>query len=367
MARRPTEKCGIPTAAKRGCWERGSRPLRCTSNRQRSLQPGILVHDDRLIGGKENHHDRLSRHHFRCRRWVATITLNRPEKLNAISAGLRNDLEAALREVRPSNTVRVVRIRGAGRAFCAGYDLSNEQGSQYADPNASRASAISLPNQRTGDAGWQQGESEHAIDREGLREGIHCWLWVYGYRKPIIAQMHGYCLAGGNEMIGMCDIVFAASGARFGHPAVRVSGIPPSLGVWPFRIGMLKTKELLFTGDMIGGDEAQRIGMVNRVYPDDQLDAETLAFCKRVALLPLDQLTGAKHAINRWFEIAGIRTAIWEGAEFDAICHESPSSHEFFRISREQGLKSALAWRDTPFDNDGGVKLPRAAARAGGD
>ena len=269
---------------------------------------------------------------------VATITLNRPEKLNAISAELRSDLEAALRELNPGDEVRVVRIKGAGRAFCAGYDLSPERGAFNWRPN-----------NRTGDAAWELGESRIAHDREGLRVSVERWLWMWSYRKPIVAQVQGYCLAGGGELIGACDIVFAATDAKFGHPAGRALGVPPTLGMWPVKIGMLKTKELLFSGDTVEGAEAERIGMINRAIPSDELDETTMAYCQRIAQVPLDGLSVHKHNTNRWFEIMGLRTAAAEGAEFDAIWHEAPSIAEFAQISREHGLKEALAWRDAPF------------------
>ena len=269
---------------------------------------------------------------------VATITLNRPEKLNAISQGLRDDLEAALRELNPGDAVRVIRLKAAGRAFCAGYDLTPERG------------ALNWrPNQRTGDNAWQLGESRIALDREGLRQSVDRWLWMWSYRKPIVAQVHGWCLAGGGEMIGACDIVFAAQDARFGHPAGRAIGIPPTLGMWPIKIGLLKTKELLFSGDTIDGAEAERLGMINRALPVDELEAQTMAYCQRIAQVPLDGLSVHKHSANRWFEIMGLRTAAAEGAEFDAIWHEAPSIAEFSNKARQEGLKAALEWRDDPF------------------
>jgi enoyl-CoA hydratase len=275
---------------------------------------------------------------------VATITLNRPEKLNAISQGLRSDLEAALKELNPGDSVRVIRLKANGRAFCAGYDLTPGQRRRAADsgPRGSRA--------------WELGESRIALDREGLRESVDRWLWMWSYRKPIVAQVHGYCLAGGGELIGACDIVIAAEDARFGHPASRALGIPPTLGMWPAKVGMLKTKELLFTGDMIDGREAERIGMVNRAVPAADLDDHVSAFCRRIARLPLDALSVHKHVTNRWFELAGLRTAAAEGAEFDAIYHETASFREFGRIAAEQGLKAALAWRDEPFGDGHGAK-----------
>ncbi len=275
---------------------------------------------------------------------VATISLNRPEKLNAISPELRNDLEAALKELNPGDDVRVIRLKAEGRGFCAGYDLtpSTRQRAAGSDSRGTQA--------------WELGESRIAQDREGLRESVDRWLWMWSYRKPIVAQVHGYCLAGGGELAGACDIIFAAEDARFGHPAARALGIPPTLGLWPAKIGMLKTKELLFTGDMIDGTEAARIGMVNHAVPFEELDDRTLAFCERIAKLPLDALSVHKHVTNRWFEIAGLRTAAAEGAEYDAIYHETPSFREFAQMAREQGLKEALAWRDAPFGDGHGAR-----------
>jgi enoyl-CoA hydratase len=177
---------------------------------------------------------------------VATITLNRPEQLNAMSNGLLDDLYAALRELNPGDDVRVIRLRGAGRAFCPGYDLS---------PSSSYRGAQGGSRER-GTAMADMGESSIARDREGLRHMIERWLWMWNYRKPVVAQTHGYCLSGGLDLIGACDIVFAAEGTLFGHPAARGMGIPVTLGMMPIKIGAAATKELLFTGDLIDAAEA---------------------------------------------------------------------------------------------------------------
>lgn len=284
---------------------------------------------------------------------VATISLNRPEKLNAISPELRDDLEAALKELNPGDDVRVIRLKAEGRGFCAGYDLTPGR-RRVAGHGNGATSEDGAPSEEP--RAWQLGESRIAMDREGLRESVDRWMWMWSYRKPIVAQVHGYCLAGGGELAGACDIIFAAEDARFGHPASRALGIPPTLGLWPAKIGMLKTKELLFTGDMIDGTEAARIGMVNHAVPFEELDDRTLAFCERIARLPLDALSVHKHVTNRWFEIAGLRTAAAEGAEYDAIYHETPSFREFGRIAQERGLKEALAWRDEPFGDGHGAR-----------
>ncbi|MXY85995.1 MAG: enoyl-CoA hydratase/isomerase family protein, partial [Chloroflexi bacterium] len=140
-------------------------------------------------------------------------------------------------------------------------------------------------------------------------------------------------------------------------PAGRALGQPPTLGMWPARIGMLKTKELLFSGDTIDAVEAERIGMINRVYPEEQLDEETMAWCQRIANVPLDGLTVHKHSTNRWAELMGLTMSVYEGAEFNAIFAETAAIEEFGRISMTKGLKAALEWRDDPFgDGRGAVR-----------
>jgi enoyl-CoA hydratase len=283
---------------------------------------------------------------------VATITLNRPEQLNALSTGLLDDLFAALRELNPGDDVRVIRLRGAGRAFCPGYDLSP------ASPHARqpRTSAD------RGSAMADLGESSIGRDREGLRQMVERWLWMWNYRKPVIAQIHGYCLSGGLDLIGACDIVIAAEGTLLGHPAARGMGIPVTLGMLPVKIGAAATKELLFTGDLIDADEAAELGLVRRVLPPDELDAYTLGLCQRVAMNPLDVLSVHKHVTNRWLEVMGLRLAALEGAEFDAIAHLAPSMKEFGRRVGEDGLRGALAWRDGPY-GDGPLADHDAAVR----
>lgn len=275
---------------------------------------------------------------------VATITLNRPDKLNAISPELWDELDAALEEVREGSVVRVVRMRGAGRSFCAGYDLtSGSSVYSMAPPAAGHRKAGATPIA-------DLPESTLVRDRERLRGNIERWLRMWSYRKPIVAQVHGHCLAGGLDLIGVSDIVYAAEDARFGHPAARGLGIPPTLGMLPLRIGLSRTKRLFFTGDTIDGFKAERIGLVDEIFPSERLDDETLAFCRRIAQVPGDALNLHKHVINRWAEIMGLRLGALEGAEFDAMFHSTAASSEFGRIVADQGLKAALAWRDASFE-----------------
>jgi enoyl-CoA hydratase len=280
--------------------------------------------------------------------------LNRPEKLNALSEGLLQDVESALTLLNPGDSVRVIRVRGAGRAFCPGYDLTPSTPGAETEAPAGHARAVARAGEPSGRPVKGRiaayGESRLSVDREGLRTMIDRWLRMWNYRKPVIAQVHGYCLSGGLDLIGSCDIVFAAEGTRFGHPMSRVLGIPVLIGMLPLRIGAAATKELLFTGDMFDAEEARRIGLVSHVVPEDELDARTLAFCQRVAQLPLDLLTAHKHVTNRSLELMNARLAAYEGAEFDAICHQATVVGEYSRIAADEGLHAALAWRDRDFE-----------------
>lgn len=282
---------------------------------------------------------------------VATITLNRPDHYNAIDPVLRDELESALEEVRSGTKVRVVRIRGAGRGFCAGYDLTSGSsvyqalGADGDDASGTAAEPGSSPLSEIG-------QSHAVIDRERIREGIERWLRMARYPKPIIAEVHGACLAGGLDLIGACDIVYAATDSRFGHPAGRGMGIPPTLGMLPMRIGYAATKELLFTGDLVDGTRAAEIGLVEAAFAPNVLQQEVWARCRRMAANSLDALILHKAAVNRWADLMGARVAALEGAEFDALFHVTPSSAEFGRVAAARGLKAALEWRDAGFDGE---------------
>src|SRR5215470_19262000 len=171
---------------------------------------------------------------------IFRLTLNRPEKLNAMSQKLLRELDGALDEFENDSAASVLIIRGAGRAFCAGYDLQ--------------------PTQQTG-SGFTV-----TSDRIGLQKMVDRWQRLWSLPKPVIAQVHGYCLAGATELAGHCDIVFAAEDAEFGHPAGRTLGVIPTLSMWPYLIGMRRTKEFLFTGDSMTAAQALEYGLINRVY-----------------------------------------------------------------------------------------------------
>jgi enoyl-CoA hydratase len=282
---------------------------------------------------------------------VATITLNRPHKLNALSSELMADYDAALTALAPGDKVRVIRVRGAGRAFCSGYDLSPSTNAGNVPGHGPVAPAGSATG---GNADGRRaladyGESFALLEREGMRQQAERWLRIWNYRKPVIAQVHGYCLSGGLDLLSTTDLAFAARGTRFGHPASRSVGIPVLMGMLPLKIGAAKTKRILFTGDLIDADTAADWGLVEWVADPAELDQLTLAYCQRAAMLPMDALTIHKHAVNRWSEVIGARLAALEMVDLDSLYHTTPAYFEFNRRIQEYGLQHALAWRDGPF------------------
>jgi len=254
---------------------------------------------------------------------ICRLTLNRPEKLNAMSQKLLGELDQVMSEFEADDNASVLIIRGAGRAFCAGYDLQ--------------------PTQRAG-----SGFTVHS-DRLGLQKMVDRWQRLWSLPKPVIAQVHGYCLAGATELAGHCDIVFASEDAQFGHPAGRSLGILPTLSMWPILMGPRKAKEYFFTGDYMSAQEALDWHLVNRVVPKDKLEAETLAYARRVAEVPIDLLALHKAAVNRYLDIQGFRALEQSAADIDCIAHQTETAKNWMRASREKGLKAALSERDKPF------------------
>jgi enoyl-CoA hydratase/carnithine racemase len=255
---------------------------------------------------------------------VARITLNRPDRLNAISAALPGALRAAVERADADAKVRVIVLGGAGRAFCAGYDLTED------------ASGGAMDAQR-----W------HRV----LRHDNERMLAILDHPKPIIASVHSYCLAGGTDLMLACDLAVAAEDAYFGYVDIRFGSGVVSMFL-PWVIGVRAAKELLFTGeDRVSAAEAYRLGLVNRVVPRDELDAATLALAEEIAKNEPFVVQATKRAVNRVWEVAGFRAAMEANTELDVMIESAnlPARDEFRRITQEQGLKAAIAWRDARY------------------
>jgi enoyl-CoA hydratase len=261
--------------------------------------------------------------------WGVRLTLNRPSKLNALSAELIDDLTAAIAAAADDERVRVIAIAGAGRAFSAGYDLS-----EAAPPTA-----------------WAW--------RDVLARDVGATLAIWSCPKPVIAQVHGYALAGGLELAMACDLIVAADDAQLGEPEIRFGSAPVTL-LMPFLIGQKKTRELLMTGDLIDAAEAHRIGLVNRVVARDRLDDEVDDLADRLARVPPDVMAPTKLMLNRAMDAAGFAAAVEMGLDLQAFINMSETAREFDAIVRSEGLKAALAWRDQRYDE----RLAGSAAQA---
>jgi enoyl-CoA hydratase len=254
---------------------------------------------------------------------TAHLTLNRPDKLNALSAGLVDELEAGLRRAVADDEVKVVVLSGSGRAFSAGYDLSEE-------------AADRLP---TADD-W----------RRVLARDVEVTMELWRCPKPTIAAVRGWCLAGGCDLAMACDMIVAAEDARFGEPEIRYGSGPVTM-LMPFLIGQKKTSELLFTGDVVDAAEAHRIGLVNRVVPVDELDDAVGALVAKIAPTPGAVLRLTKLALLRAYEAAGLPEAVSANLDISAILNaaDTPEQREFDAIVARDGLRAALQWRDSRY------------------
>lgn len=258
---------------------------------------------------------------FERRGRVALLTLDRPERLNAISARMMDEIESALDTVAGDDDLGAVVVCGAGRAFCSGYDLKDDALEPPADAEAWRAR---------------------------LEHDLGFLLRFWSQPEPTIAAVHGYCLAGGCELAMSCDVTIAEEGCRFGEPELKFGSVVVNM-MMPWLIGPKLTKELLLSGeDRLDAERAERIGLVNRVVAKGTHVEEALALAARIAALDTDAVVRTKAAINRGFEIMGLHHALRAGldAAVEIESMETPSRAGFKRRIREQGLKAALAWRD---------------------
>jgi len=279
---------------------------------------------------------------YEVERGRARITLNRPEKLNALSLELQQELHDALWEADNDTRVHAVIIRGAGRAFSAGYDLT-PLGNRRPAPEGDHYTAVYRGARTFDDDAWQ------------LERAQRLRMAIFDMHKPVVAQVHGYCLAGGTDIAFLCDIVIAAEDATIGFPPARAMGSLPNQ-MWVYHCGPQWTKRLFLTGDTITGAEAAKIGLVLKAVPASLLAQEVEGLVDRMAMIDTDLLSANKRIVNLALELMGARTMQRLGAENDARAHLAPSVREFGRIAAEQGLKAALHWRDAKF-GDGRARV----------
>ncbi|MBU6227052.1 MAG: enoyl-CoA hydratase/isomerase family protein [Acidobacteria bacterium] len=254
--------------------------------------------------------------------YVRRLTLNRPDKRNALSHALRSRLFELLREADADPEVRVVIIRGAGKSFCAGYDLAQDKSETPPWPISSA------------DGAW-------------ARHVLTGWFEMMDMATPIIAQVHGYCLAGGTELATACDLVYVADDAQVGYPPVR-SMSSPDMAWHPWLLGMRRAMEAMLTGDSMTGLEAVEAGFANRAFAADSLDTEVLSIAERVAKVPPDLQALNKRVVHRAMDAMGMRDGMRATADINALGFHQRSSREYF-AKFAQGVTKALDARDSGF------------------
>ena len=253
---------------------------------------------------------------------VSRITLNRPDSRNALNNQLRTEIYSTLESNDQDPDVKVTVIRGAGKAFCAGYDLkaNNRQDQPF--------------HTAPGDGNW----ARHVVDG---------FFRVWDLAKPVIAQVHGYCLAGGTELATSCDLVYVAEDAKIGYPVVR-SMSPPDNQFFPHLLGLRNAMEMMLTGDAISGVEAAEQGFANRAFPLEDLESNVLDIASRIAKVPTDLQQMNKRAVHRQMELMGVRAAIRSGTEIQALAFHTKSTQAHFK-ELAAGLTDALSSRDEKF------------------
>jgi enoyl-CoA hydratase len=267
----------------------------------------------------------------------ARITLNRPDKRNALVWALLEELERALWDADDDKRVHCVIVRGAGTSFCAGYDLSGF-GSSLAEGDVPPRTGRTID-----DDMW-------LLERNNRRLRA---LWEM--HKPSIAQVHGHCLAGGTDLALYCDMIIAADDATIGFPPARNLGALPN-NLWLYHCGPQWAKRLQLTGDTVTGAEAAKIGLVLKSVAPEQLEAEVEGLADRLALIDPDLLAANKRVVNLGMELMGAQVLQRLAAENDARGHLAPGTREYFRAVKEKGLKGAFRERDAKF-GDGRARV----------
>jgi enoyl-CoA hydratase len=278
---------------------------------------------------------------YEARDRVARITLNRPGRLNAIDTRLPGELRDAVLRADDDDGVHVILLSGAGRAFCAGYDL--------------KAFAEDTEDRFTQEMPWDPMQ-----DYRFMRACTDAWMTLFRCHKPTVARVHGYAVAGGSDIALCCDLLVMAEDAQIGYPPARVWGCPTT-AMWAYRVGAQQAKRLMFTGNLVDGPEAVRIGLALEAPPPDKLDERVEALVGRMVGVPRSQLMMHKLVINQTLDSAGLQGSQLLATVFDGITRHSPEGLWFKRFAEERGFQEAVRYRDS------GAPIPQGdEARCGG-
>jgi enoyl-CoA hydratase len=264
---------------------------------------------------------------------IATITLNRPERLNTIVPPMPDELEQAVHAAVADDAVKVIVLRGAGRAFCAGFDFGG--GFHHWDKGM------------TTDGKWDPGK-DFAMATAPSVGPIPKFMSIWRAPKPVIAQVHGWCVGGGSDMALCADLVIMSEDARIGTPYSRMWGCYLT-GMWIYRLGLTKVKELALSGEALSGTKAKEIGLVNEAVPFEQLEQTVRARAEQLAQIPASQLAAMKLIVNQAFDNMGLASTQMLGPILDGLMRNTPDAHEFIELAEREGVHGAVERRDGPF------------------
>jgi enoyl-CoA hydratase len=265
---------------------------------------------------------------------IARVALNRPERLNAINAQLIVELREAVTAANADASVRVIVLSGEGRAFCAGYDL--DWGTKVEDA-AQRA---------------MSGQWDPVRDFQMMSNNVRAFMSLWESPKPVIAQVHGYCVGGGTDMALCSDLIYIAEEAQIGYPPARVWGEPTTV-MWVYRLPLEHAKRLMLTGEPLSGVEAVRLGLASKAVPADELAATVDAVARRLATIPSSQLAMSKLLVNQAYENMGLRTSQMIGTMMDGAARHTPEGIAWRDLAMKEGFREAVRRRDAPFGDYG--------------
>jgi enoyl-CoA hydratase len=260
---------------------------------------------------------------------IARITLNRPQRLNAISQAVPGEIRGAVERAEADPQVHVIVLGGAGRAFCAGYDLQDFGSDRTEHPCKQEKTP------------W-----EPTDDYAEMKRYTEDFMSLWRCRKPTVAMVQGVAFAGGSDIAMCCDLLVMADDAKIGYPPARVWGCPTT-AMWTYRIGPMRAKQLLFTGDMIDGRTAADWGLATLAVPAAGLEEATLKLARRIAGVPKPHLAMHKMVVNQAMLTMGLEQTQMFATLFDGITRHNPEGLWFRRQAQAHGFKSAVQWRDS--------------------
>jgi enoyl-CoA hydratase len=276
---------------------------------------------------------------------IARITLDRPERGNGITLEMPRELAECVERADLDPDVHVIALSGNGKGFCGGYDLveSAEGSFESGGPADSPTDPMRIAANHDPGSTW-----DPVVDYQMMSRNVRGFMSLFHADKPVICKVHGFCVAGGTDMALCSDLLVIAADARIGYPPARVWGVPTT-ALWAHRVGPERAKRLLFTGDMLSGEEAREWGLAIEAPAPDALDERFEALLERIALMPVNQLVMMKLLVNQALYAQGLAATQALGTVFDGVARHTPEGYAFQQRAAESGFKEAVRDRDEPY------------------